>query len=210
MTEVISKKAAYLLSLCLLCVLAAITACSDQITLPPLADDALILTFGDSLTRGNGAGEAESYPAILGQLSGRKVINAGVSGELSEQGLNRLPALLDQHKPDLLILCHGGNDILRKQDINQMGANIRAMIQLARDRNIPVVLLGVPQPGLFLSSAKIYREIAEATGVIFIEDLIPDVLGDRSLKSDTVHPNGNGYRKIAEEIFSLLMNTGAV
>jgi len=210
MTEVISKKAAYLRSLCLLFVLATITACSDPVSLPPLADDAVILTFGDSLTRGYGAGEAESYPAILEQLSGRKVINAGVSGELSEQGLNRLPALLDQHKPDLLILCHGGNDILRKQDINQMGANIRAMIQLARDRNIPVVLLGVPQPGLFLSSAKIYREIAEATGVIFIEDLIPDVLGDRALKSDTVHPNGNGYRKIAEEIFNLLMNTGAV
>jgi acyl-CoA thioesterase-1 len=210
MTEVTAKKTAYLRSLCLLWVLAIITACSDQITLPALSNDATILTFGDSLTRGYGAGEAESYPAILEQLSGRKVINGGVSGELSEQGLNRLPALLDQHKPDLLILCHGGNDILRKQDINQMGANIRAMIQLARDRNIPVVLLGVPQPGLFLSSAKIYREIAEATGVIFIEDLIPDVLGDRSLKSDTVHPNGNGYRKIAEEIFSLLMNTGAV
>jgi len=91
-----------------------------------------------------------------------------------------------------------------------MGANIRAMIQLANQRNIPVVMLGVPQPGLFLSSAKIYSEIADSTGVIFAEDLIPDVLGDRSLKSDTVHPNGNGYRKIAEEIYSLLLNTGAV
>jgi len=188
----------------------SITACSSSVSLPPLAEDAVILTFGDSLTRGYGAGEAESYPAILEQLSGRKVINGGVSGELSEQGLDRLPALLDQYKPALLILCHGGNDILRKRDLNQMGANIRAMIQLANQRNIPVVMLGVPQPGLFLSSAKIYSEIADSTGVIFAEDLIPDVLGDRSLKSDTVHPNGNGYRKIAEEIYNLLLNTGAV
>ncbi len=133
-----------------------------------------------------------------------------MSGEESEQGLNRLPALLEKYQPKLLILCHGGNDILRKKDLGKVEANLRQMIQLARTQNIPVVLLGIPKPGLFLSSAEIYQEIADSTGVIFIEDLIADVLGDKSLKSDTVHPNKEGYRTMAEFIHSLMQSSGAI
>ena len=91
-----------------------------------------------------------------------------------------------------------------------MEANLRQMIQLAKSQNIPVVLLGVPKPGLFLSSAEIYKEIAESTGVVFIEGLIADVLGDKSLKSDTVHPNNEGYRTIAESIYSQMQSAGAI
>ena len=132
-----------------------LSACGDDApSISKLASDAVILAFGDSLTHGNGAKENESYPAVLQELTGRKVINAGISGEESEPGLNRLPGLLEQHKPQLLILCHGGNDLLRKKDINKMESNIRNMIQLAKDKNIPVVMLGVPKPGLFLSSFK--------------------------------------------------------
>jgi lysophospholipase L1-like esterase len=91
-----------------------------------------------------------------------------------------------------------------------MADNVRAMIRMAADRNIPVVLIGVPRPAVFLSSLEVYAEIAESTGVVYIEDLIPDVLGDNSLKSDTAHPNRDGYRKIAEEIYTVLQDTGAV
>lgn len=187
-----------------------LTGCGKAVELPRLDNDAVVLSFGDSLTSGTGATKLESYPSMLEQLTGRKVINAGKAGELSGQGLQRLPALLDEYQPHLLILCHGGNDILRKQDLNQMGANVRAMIQLAKDRNIPVVMLGVPQPAIFLSSAVIYREIADSTGVVFIEDVIADVLGDNSLKSDPAHPNNYGYQRIAEEIYTVLQDAGAV
>ena len=184
--------------------------CGNQPKLSRLPPDAVILAFGDSLTHGNGAGAEESYPAVLERLSGRKVINAGVSGEESAQGAERLPGLLDTYQPQLLILCHGGNDILRKKDEGQMEANLRRMIEMARAKNIEVVLLGVPRPGLFLSSAEVYRRIAESTGVVFIEDLIPDVLGDRGLKSDEVHPNSKGYRVMAENIYKVLQDTGAL
>ena len=194
----------------MLLMLIGLTGCSSDLELPRLNNDAVILSFGDSLTSGTGANKAESYPAYLEQLIARKVINAGVPGELSEQGLKRLPALLEEHQPDLLILCHGGNDLLRKKDLAQMGANVRAMIQLARDRNIPVVMLGVPPPSIFLSSAKIYREIAKSTGTLLIEDIIADVLGDNSLKSDQAHPNSQSYRQIAEEIYTVLKDAGAV
>jgi lysophospholipase L1-like esterase len=192
-------------------VIILLSACGDDAPeLSRLSSNDVILAFGDSLTHGNGAKENESYPAVLQQLSGRKVINAGISGEESEPGLKRLPAALEEYKPQLLILCHGGNDLLRKKDIGKMESNIRQMIQLAKDKNIPVVLLGVPRPGLFLSPYEVYKKIADSTDIIFIEDLIPEVLGDNALKSDSVHPNKDGYRVMAETIYSVLQDSGAL
>ncbi len=188
-----------------------LSACGDSVPeLSKLSNNAVILAFGDSLTHGNGAKENESYPAVLGILSGRKVVNAGISGEESEPGLKRLPDLLEEYQPKLLILCHGGNDLLRKKNVGKMESNIRQMIQLAKDKNIPVVLLSVPKPGLFLSSSEVYRNIADTMDVIFIEDLILEVLADKSLKSDTVHPNKDGYRVMAETIYSVLQESGAL
>ena len=186
------------------------SACSDEKVFAKLPADAVILAFGDSLTHGNGASAEESYPAVLSSLSGRQIINAGVSGEESAAGLERLPALLEKHQPKLMILCHGGNDILRKKDMGKMEANVREMISLAGTKNIPVVLLGVPRFGLFLSSADVYAKIAESSDVVFIEDLIADVLGDNGLKSDTVHPNKEGYRVMAENIYEVLQQAGAL
>lgn len=188
-----------------------LVACGDDTPrISKLSNDAVILAFGDSLTHGNGAKEKESYPAVLQGLTGRKVINAGVSGEESEPGLRRLPGALEQYKPELLILCHGGNDMLRKKDLGKMEANVQQMIKLAQDQNIPVVLLGVPKPGLFLSSYEAYERIAESTGVIFIESVVPEVLGDNGLKSDVAHPNKAGYKVMAEEIYSVLQDSGAI
>lgn len=178
--------------------------------LAPLSADAVILAFGDSLTEGYGAAEDESYPAVLARLSARRVINAGVSGEVSGEGLSRLPAMLEQHRPRLLILCHGGNDMLRGRSLARMEDNLRGMAQLARERAIPVVLLGVPNRGLFLASHEAYARIAEDMNLVFIEDLIPEILGDSDLKSDAIHPNASGYRMMAETIHATLQKSGAL
>ncbi len=195
----------------LITILISLIACgSDAPQLSRLSNDAVILAFGDSLTEGVGAKDIESYPAVLEELSGRKVINEGISGEESEPGLKRLPAALEEYQPSLLILCHGGNDMLNKRSMSVMESNVRQMIQMAQDKNIPVVLLGVPKPGLFLSSYEVYEKIADSTDVIFIEDVIPEVLADKSLKSDAVHPNKAGYRVMAETIYSALKEVGAI
>ena len=179
-------------------------------SLSPLSSSSVILAYGDSLTYGYNVKRSESYPAKLEVLTGISVINSGVSGEVSAQGLKRLPKVLDEHHPQLLILCHGGNDLLRKMDLEEMESNIRSMIQLSLDRDIPVILLGVPKPGIFLSSFDIYKKIANSMNIIFIEDLISDVLGKKSLKSDSIHPNKKGYNVMAEEIYSLLLDKGAI
>lgn len=194
-----------------LLLLLALTACGDPTPqIDRLADDATILAFGDSLTFGTGANKNESYPAILENTIHRKVINAGVPGELSLQGLKRLPKVLDKYNPALLILCHGGNDILRKEDLAEAESNIRAMIALARNKNIPVVLLGVPKFGLFLNTAQLYTNIAENTDVIYIPNLISEILSDASMKSDPVHPNRKGYSEMASALANTLQKSGAI
>ncbi len=194
-----------------LLLLILLTACSNsQHQLARLPDDAVILAFGDSITYGTGAKKSESYPAILESSVNRKVINAGVPGELSMQGLKRLPKLLDKYHPDLLILCHGGNDILQKEDLAEVESNIRQMIILAENRNIPVILLGVPKPGLFLNDADLYNNIADNTDVTFIPNLIAKILSDASMKSDPVHPNKTGYREMAFTLADTLQSAGAL
>src|SRR5665811_2285947 len=82
------------------------SGCSRVPQLPLLAADATILAFGDSITHGTGVGDSESYPAVLTTLTGRKVVNSGVPGEVSGTGVQRLPELLEREHPSLLILCH--------------------------------------------------------------------------------------------------------
>lgn len=188
------------------------TACDDiqQPQLQALSQDAVILAFGDSLTYGTGANhQAESYPAVLAELSGRTVINAGVPGELSSEGLIRIRALLEKHQPELVLLCHGGNDLIRKLDENQIKQNLTEMISLIRQHNAQVVMLSVPKPGMFLKAASLYREVADSLQVPLENDIIPDIESQTSLKADAIHPNAEGYRLLAERVHQLLDNNGA-
>jgi len=201
-----------IISLCLLLLFALLltSACSRIPQLPPLAADATILAFGDSLTAGTGAAESESYPAVLARLTGRKVINAGLPGEASANGLQRLPELLEQEHPSLLILCHGGNDLLGHLDQQQLAENLRAMLRLARGKGIPVLLLAVPSPDLSLTPPALYAELAKEFAIPLENQALPHILGRSSLKSDHIHPNAAGYRQLAEKLLQLLKKSGAL
>ena len=195
----------------LLIVTASLAACGDDPEpLARLSPDAVILAFGDSLTHGTGARDYQSYPAVLEQRIGREVVNAGKPGEETVHGLRRLVRELDRHRPDLLVLCHGGNDILRKRDPAVTEENIREMIGLARQRDIPVVMIAVPNIGLFLSSADFYGDIAEDLRVLTEDEILADLLGDNRFKSDHVHPNAAGYARLAEAVEALLLEHGAL
>jgi len=196
--------------LMLLAALLLASGCGQQAKLQALAPGAVVLAFGDSLTYGTGASEDESYPSQLAKLSGQKVIREGVPGEVSAVGLQRLPGVLDEHQPRLLLLCHGGNDFLRRLPKAEAAANVRAMIQLAKSRGIDVVLVGTPEFGFLLSPPEFYAEIAKEFRIPYEGSVLSTVLRDSNLKSDQVHPNAAGYRLMAQRIYELLKKSGAV
>jgi acyl-CoA thioesterase-1 len=198
------------LRLVLLVLAVAIGGCGERPRLAPLPSDAVVLAFGDSLTYGTGAAVQESYPAQLEQLIGRRVVRAGVPGEVTAGALARLPEALDQHAPRLLLLCIGGNDFLRRLGNAQAEANVRAMVKLARSRDIEVLLIGTPEPGFSLAPPAFYGGIAKEFRLPYEEAAIADVLKDESLKSDPIHPNARGYRVIAERVAERLKRSGAL
>ncbi len=201
------KRAAFIL---ILLAATIIASCKKNPQLPPLPTDSVILAFGDSLTFGTGAGETESYPAVLEKAIGRRVVNAGVPGEVSSGGVQRLPELLEREKPALMILCHGGNDLLGKLDQKALADNLRTMIRMAREKGVAVVLLAVPSPGLSLTPPSLYDEVATELAVPLEADSLSTILGKNSLKSDHIHPNAAGYRMMATDIQKLLKKSGAL
>src|SRR5687768_134090 len=123
------------LSVCLLSL--ALVGCGEKgPKIPKLGPGDVILAFGDSLTFGTGAQEDESYPAVLGKMIGRDVVRAGVPGEVTAQGLARLPAVLDEHRPKLVIVCLGGNDMLRQVGEAEIRKNLGAIIKSLKERGI--------------------------------------------------------------------------
>lgn len=187
-----------------------LAACSSGPKLPPLQADAVVLAYGDSLTYGTGAEVSQSYPAILSGLIGRRVVNAGIPGEITAEGLARLPETLERVKPSLVILCHGANDLMRGMDQGRAADNLRAMLNLIRERGAAAVLVSVPEIGLSLSPPRFYAEVAAEAGIPLEPKLLPRILGTRSLKSDIVHPNAAGYRAMAEALADLLRRRGAL
>ena len=178
--------------------------------LGPLPQDAVILAFGDSLTYGTGANEEESYPAVLQGLVGRTVIRSGVPGEVTEESLARLPDVLAEYSPQLMILCIGGNDFLRQLSEQQAAENIRTMIRLAKEKGVDVVLVGVPKFGIMVSPPDFYKQIAAEFHIPYEGGIMHEILLSRELKSDGIHPNALGYRLFAEAVAALLKKAGAV
>lgn len=185
-------------------------ACSKSAALPVLTSDATILAFGDSLTAGTGANESESYPAVLSRLTGRKVINAGVPGEVTASGVQRLPELLDREQPAVMMLCHGGNDLLSRQSHQQIADNLRTMIRMAQERGVAVVLIAVPTPDVTLRPPALYEDLAEEFAIPIEQKILPRILSKNSLKSDHIHPNAAGYKLFAEALANLLKKSGAL
>ena len=190
--------------------LLSLGGCSERPKLERLPSDAIVLAFGDSLTFGTGATEQESYPAQLEGLIGRRVVRAGVPGEVTAQALARLPGALDEHAPKLLLLCIGGNDFLRRLGNPQAERNVREMVQLAKSRGVAVLLIGTPEPGFSVSPPAFYADIAKELRVPYEGGIIGEVLIDRALKADPIHPNARGYRIIAERLADRLKQSGAI
>ena len=175
-----------------------------------------VLVLGDSLSFGTGANPGQDYPALLAQNTGWNVINAGIPGETSEEGLSRLADLLNEHQPNLLMIELGGNDFLKKMPITQTETNLRAIIQMAKQKYIPALLIAIPdyEPVKVafggLSDHSLFKKLADETQTPLIENIFSEVLSNNSLKSDYVHPNAEGYRRVENKLREVLTEMGLI
>ncbi|PHS34424.1 MAG: arylesterase [Sulfurovum sp.] len=167
-----------------------------------------ILAFGDSITYGYGVHTSQSYPSVLASLLNRKVINAGVNGDTSEDGLSRLPNLLQDTSIKLILLCFGGNDILQQKSLSSLKANLKTMIQIAKEQNIHILLISVPNFSAFgLSPLALYKDIAREENIPLLNDTLTDILSNPNYKIDQIHPNASGYKIMSEKIYEKLEET---
>jgi acyl-CoA thioesterase I len=175
-----------------------------------LPANATVLALGDSITAGTGAEPAQSYPAQLAALTGWNVVNGGVPGDTSAQAVSRLPTLLMEHRPALVIVSIGGNDFLRRIASDETETNLRRMVAMIGETNAQMLLVAVPQPtvaaaaGLGLSDHPMYARLAEELQVPLHALGWSRVLGDEKLKSDQIHANAAGYRAFAEGLVQTL------
>ena len=164
----------------------------------------VILAFGDSLTYGRGVRTRDSYPAILEKITGFTVINAGVRGETTEDGLKRLPRLLELCKPAAVVLCEGGNDMLQMKLEADTKANLDKMIELIHASGASVVLVGVPYLRLPFETADYYLDLARKHNIQCQATVLKRLLSVKSLKSDEIHLNKQGYAMLAQAVSELL------
>lgn len=184
---------------------------------PPRAQaipsEATVLALGDSLTSGVGASADTAYPAVLQRLTGWKVVNAGVSGDTSAGALQRLPGLLQQHRPALVIVSIGGNDFLRRQSASATRTNVHRICADAKAGGAQVLLVAIPELTILatlgqLSDHGMFEDIAKELEVPLHRKGWSGVLADAKLRSDNIHANAAGYELFTQGLVDTLKDSG--
>ena len=209
----VARSAALLAAL----VLGGLAACARRKPLGRVVPaGSTVLALGDSLTFGTGASAETSYPAVLADLSGWQIVNAGVPGDTSAQALERLPALLQEHEPKLVLVSIGGNDLLRRLPEAQTRANVKRICELALGAGSQVLLLAVPQPSAAaafigsLSDHPMYAEVSVSLKLPLHAQGWAAVLADETLRSDQIHANARGYAQMARSVYDAALAQGLV
>lgn len=175
---------------------------------------ATVLALGDSLTFGTGATPETSYPSVLAGLTGWNIVNAGIPGNTSAQALARLPDLLTEHAPALVLVCIGGNDFLRGMSEADTRAHVRTICERARASGAQVMLVAVPRVSALaaatgsLSDHAMFEQLAKELKLPLHAGSWAAILSDASLRSDQVHANARGYERFARELHAALKDAG--
>lgn len=164
-----------------------------------------IIAFGDSLVEGVGSTTGNNFVSLLSLKIGQPIVNLGHSGDTTLDGLNRLSEI-DKYNPKVVILLLGGNDYLKKIPQAETKKNLSAIIENTQKRGSVVLLLGVrggllndPFDEMFINLDKTYN-------TAYVSDVLEGLIGKEDYMSDAVHPNDEGYKKIADRIYPILSN----
>ncbi len=179
--------------------------------LTPLPEDAVILIYASGIAEEGDIFRSAMVDQILAEVMKRTVVNRGRGGEFSEQTLARLPGVLEEAKPQLMILGSGAMDLWKKTDRAKLKANLSAMIDLARTNQTQVVMLAMPDLNrLSPKPDPIFEEVAREKNVPIEAAIIRSVLSDSSTRTFRYLPNDDGIQKMAEAIRSLCVERGAL
>jgi len=159
-----------------------------------------IVCFGDSLTEGVGAGPGEDYPSALSRLLGFPLINAGRRGDTTAEALSRFQEAVAGRNPRLVIVLLGGNDFLRQVPLLETRKNLEEIVSRIQAEGAMVAIAGIRLGWFTDEFGAVFEETAKKLGAFYIPQVMRGILNDSSLRSDPIHPNGAGYRLIAERI----------
>jgi len=163
-----------------------------------------VIAFGDSLTEGVGAEEGEDFVTQLSQEIGIPVINAGTSGDTTQDALDRLENDVLDKNPNVVLVLLGGNDYLLRIPKEETFNNLGTIIDQIHEKGGVVLLLGV-KGGLFKDFyEEDFEKLAREKGAAYISNVLDGVLGNSGLMADQIHPNSKGYKEIASRIAPVL------
>ena len=181
-----------------------LNSCQDKlatITNIDLGSGEKIIVLGDSITAGFGLQLEQAYPYLLSQKLGLPIVNRGVSGDRTADGLARLSEDILSENPWLVIVGLGGNDFLKKVPKSETEQNLRDIIGLIQAEKAITVILGM-NLGLFSDEyQELYQRVAEETGSYLIPQILKGIIDNpKHRQSDIIHPNAIGQELLAEKI----------
>lgn len=158
-----------------------------------------VVAFGDSLTAGYGAGKDKAYPAVLGRMISRPVVNLGLSGDTAANAPARLPQVL-QANPYMVLIEFGGNDYMRSVPFEQTEQAIRQIVDEVQSAGAIAVLVDTGgYPGMSRYT-KLYKQIAKEKQALFVPGILDGIFGKSKYKADPIHPNAAGYEIVAQKV----------
>ncbi len=161
-----------------------------------------VVAFGDSLTAGYGAQTGESYPDVLAQLIDRPVINLGLSGDTAVNAPTRLPEVL-RRRPYMVLIEFGANDFMRRQSMQRAVAAVAQIVDEVQAAGAIAVIVDTGGPGMS-EYTKAYKKLAKEKGALFVPGILKGIFFHKKYKSDQVHPNAEGYAKIAHKVYKVV------
>ena len=163
-----------------------------------------IICFGDSLTYGIGAAQGKDYPSQLSKMIDKPVINAGVPGDTTARALKRLQRDVLARSPDVVLITLGGNDLKNGVAKDIAFENLKHIVESIQEQGARVIIGGLKFPLRDRGFARGYKELADQTGAVLIPNIFKDIMGNRKLMSDPIHPNGDGYKMIAQKFLGAM------
>ncbi|NRA63739.1 MAG: arylesterase [Pseudobacteriovorax sp.] len=169
-----------------------------------------ILALGDSLTFGYGVEDQDSWPQLLAKRLNKTIVNGGTSGATTAFAMPTLKFHLKRYKPELVIYALGANDALRGISVEEIRKNMREALDFLKAKDVPVVMLGMKAPPNYGETfpkdfQKIYTDLAAEYKVPIYPFLLEGVAGEAKLnQSDGIHPNPEGYKVIANNLYKFM------